>query len=135
MSRTANVSLVNEVSSSNDSDQSDSEIGAVGGVRHLNLGKENPLLSLGKSPPENLKNCRNGESQSSSSRNNPEDTAVIEVSGSCQADTDGGQHNSGFVVDGEGEESDEEGEECYHGDNVVFVEGGRKEEKKSNGII
>ena len=131
-SRPTNVSQINEAASSSDSDHSDSEIGAVGGARQFNLSKENPLLSLPRSSAENLigKQTVDTEGQSSSKTNNNSnrivDAAVIEVT------PDQGLDNSGFVVDGEGEESDED---SYHGDDVVFVEGGKKDEKKSNGII
>lgn len=120
-------------------------MGAVGGVRHLNLGKENPLLSLDKSPAKELKETNGREEKSSPASSSIVDTAVIEISGSGewpngreQRTSGSGQgiDNSGFVVDGEGEESDEEGEELCYADDVVFMEGGaKKEEKKTNGVI
>jgi hypothetical protein len=126
------VSHVNENrshTSSDDSDQSDSEIGAVGGVRHVNLSKNNPLLSLPKSSNQN------GDNKDST---NQKESLETSASHSVDAviETSGGADNSGF--------DDTDVSSCSSGDkpefhvpesDVIFSEPSKKDEKQSNGVV
>lgn len=130
--RQPHVSHVNENrshTSSDDSDQSDSEIGAVGGVRHVNLSKNNPLLSLPKSSNQNgdNKDPTNQKESLETSASHSVD-AVIETSG--------GADNSGFDdTDVSSCSSGEEPEFHVPESDVIFSEPSKKDEKKSNGVV
>ncbi|XP_045199698.2 E3 ubiquitin-protein ligase RNF13-like isoform X3 [Mercenaria mercenaria] len=131
--RNPHVSHVNEGgshTSSDDSDLSDSEIGAVGGIRHVNLAKDNPLLSLPKSSNHNgadSKLTNQNERLEASATHSIEETAVIETSH--------GEDNSGFEVKDETDRSEDEPEFHVPETDVVFSESSKKDEKKSNGVI
>ena len=131
---------VSHSSSSSDSDESESEEGAVGGARHLNLGKENPLLSLGRgslneyastnhssaSKTASAKASNESAASEHSTNHNKEET-VVELSTE-------GQSNAGFVEDVELLDEDED--YAPHGDDeVLFANGGHMEEKKNNGVV
>ncbi|KAL4220016.1 E3 ubiquitin-protein ligase rnf13 [Mactra antiquata] len=127
----ARVNNVNENvrhASSDDSDQSDSEYGAAGGMRHVNLGKENPLLSLGRSPVNAEISTNQNSRNEHSSNHSIEDTVVIETQNS-------GKDNVGFDEVEDAETTDDDDGFDLPVDEVVFSEPLKKDDKKSNGVI
>lgn len=124
-----NVSRVNEghsCSSDDDTDQSDSEIGAVGGSRHVNLAKENPLLSL----------PRNGfQGETANQRGKMEAAANQSTENSAVKGTRQGAENPGLDLhDEENSSSDDDMDYCPESE-VVFIEPNKKDEKKMNGVV
>ncbi|XP_052215820.1 E3 ubiquitin-protein ligase RNF13-like isoform X1 [Dreissena polymorpha] len=145
------VGVVNEAhtSSSHESEDSESEMGAVGGIRHLKLGKENPLLSLGKSPADEFKPTNERSPAKSTANQKRADKELNESGGSGQSgkavasddlidihDDDGERFDSERVEsESYREESESEGEEFACHDTEVIVRDGGKEVRHGNGVV
>ena len=102
------------------SDQSDSEVGAVGGIPRVKLSSENLMKTLNLPSSSTI-----GQLEENVTNGNQEEHVVIETSQ--------GSENQGFVVDGEDEESEEE--YLFNDANVVFSDTNKKDEKKFNGVV
>ncbi|XP_052785089.1 E3 ubiquitin-protein ligase RNF13-like isoform X1 [Mya arenaria] len=125
---------------SHDSDQSESEEGAAGGVRHLNLGQENPLLSLGRAPVHEKRpaNQKVGSEEKLTNENQaaPSSSTYQDKHETVVTVTNEGADNSGFRNDDfSSEEEDGDFGNPGDADDVMYVGKGKVDEKKNNGVV